>query len=99
GLPLAHALHKGGLPVLGFDIDATKIEALAAGRNYLVHLGDEMTRELAGSSRFSATGDFSRLGECDVVVVCVPTPLGHHQEPDLSYVLNAGAAIGKCLRP
>jgi UDP-N-acetyl-D-glucosamine dehydrogenase len=97
GLPMAAALHKGGLAVLGFDIDPSKIEALAAGRNYLVHLGDEMTRELAGG-RFEATSDFSRLGECDVVVVCVPTPLGHHQEPDLSYVLNAGAAIGKCLR-
>jgi UDP-N-acetyl-D-glucosamine dehydrogenase len=97
GLPLAHALHKGGLPVLGFDIDASKIEALKAGRNYLAHLGEEMVRELAGE-RFEATGDFSRLGECDAVVVCVPTPLGDHQEPDLSYVLNAGAAIGKRLR-
>jgi UDP-N-acetyl-D-glucosamine dehydrogenase len=99
GLPLAHALFKGGLPVLGFDIDKTKVEALAAGRNYLAHLGDEMTKELAASKRFSATTDFARLGECDVIIVCVPTPLGHHQEPDLSYVLNAGAAIGKCLRP
>jgi UDP-N-acetyl-D-glucosamine dehydrogenase len=98
GLPLAHALHKGGLPVLGFDIDPGKIESLAAGRNYLAHLGHEMTRELAGSDRFSATADFSRLGECDVIVVCVPTPLGAHQEPDLSYVRSAGAAIGKCLR-
>jgi len=99
GLPLAHALHTGGLPVLGFDIDQSKIDALGAGRNYLIHLGDGMTKELAASKRFSATADFSRLGECDVVIVCVPTPLGHHQEPDLSYVLNAGAAIGRCLRP
>src|SRR5262245_18585998 len=80
GLPLAHALHKGGLAVLGFDVDPGKIEALAAGRNYLAHLGDEMARELAGG-RFSATTDFARLGECDVVIVCVPTPLGEHQEP------------------
>jgi len=99
GLPLAHALHTGGLPVLGFDIDLSKIEMLKQGKNYLVHLGHGMTQNLAASGRFEATTDFARLGECDVVIVCVPTPLGHHQEPDLSYVLNAGAAIGRCLRP
>jgi UDP-N-acetyl-D-glucosamine dehydrogenase len=99
GLPLAHALNRGGLPVLGFDIDQAKIDTLAAGHNYLAHLGDEMVRQLAATKRFAATTDFSRLGECDAIVVCVPTPLGSHQEPDLSYVLKAGAAIGKCLRP
>jgi UDP-N-acetyl-D-glucosamine dehydrogenase len=98
GLPLAHALHQGGLPVLGFDIDQSKIDALKQGRNYLIHLGDEMTQDLAKSGRFSATTDFARLGECDAVIVCVPTPLGKHQEPDLSYVLKAGESIGKCLR-
>lgn len=98
GLPLAHSLHQGGLPVLGFDVDASKIDALAAGRNYLQHLGNEMTKTLSSSSRFDATSDFSRLGECDVILVCVPTPLGKHNEPDLSYVINSALAIGKTLR-
>jgi UDP-N-acetyl-D-glucosamine dehydrogenase len=98
GLPLAHALHRGGLPVLGFDIDEQKVEMLARGENYLKHLGAEMTRTLAQSDRFEATSDFSRLGECDCVVVCVPTPLGAHREPDLSYVLNSARAIGRTLR-
>ncbi|MBL8764891.1 MAG: nucleotide sugar dehydrogenase [Phycisphaerae bacterium] len=98
GLPLAHALHQGGLPVLGFDIDPEKIDALAKGVNYLKHLGDDMVRDLAGSERFRATVDFSRLGECDAVLVCVPTPLGKHLEPDMSYVVAAGNAIGRCIR-
>jgi UDP-N-acetyl-D-glucosamine dehydrogenase len=99
GLPLAHALHRGGLPVLGFDVDPRKIEALRDGVNYLKHLGEEMTRELSASKRFSATTDLTRLGEADVVIVCVPTPLGRHQEPDLSYVVGSAAAIGRALRP
>jgi UDP-N-acetyl-D-glucosamine dehydrogenase len=99
GLPLAHTLHSGGLRILGFDIDPTKISALAAGTNYLKHLGDEMTTDLSGSERFRATTDFSRLGEADAILVCVPTPLGRHQEPDLSYVVRAAESIGRTLRP
>jgi len=98
GLPLAHTLHRGGAKILGFDIDPAKIVALKEGRNYLQHLGDEMVTDLSKSSKFSATTDMSRLGECDVVIVCVPTPLGKHQEPDLAYVINSGVAIGKTLR-
>lgn len=98
GLPLAHTLHAGGFRVLGFDIDQAKIDALAAGRNYLKHLGGEMTRELSESERFSATTDFSRLSEPDAIIVCVPTPLGRHQEPDMSYVINSSRDIGRTLR-
>ncbi len=98
GLPLAHALHEGGLPVLGFDIDPAKIDALDRGENYLKHLGDSMTTTLSKSDRFAATADFSRLGECDCVIVCVPTPLGKHREPDLSYVIDSAKAIGRTLR-
>jgi UDP-N-acetyl-D-glucosamine dehydrogenase len=99
GLPLAHALHQGGLPVVGFDIDRRKIDCIARKENYLKHLGDEMISSLADSKRFSATTDFARLGECDVIIVCVPTPLGRHQEPDISYILNTAEAIGRTLRP
>ncbi|MDZ4831477.1 MAG: nucleotide sugar dehydrogenase [Phycisphaerae bacterium] len=98
GLPLAHALHKGGLPVLGFDIDKKKIDCIARKENYLKHLGDEMVISLADSDRFEATTDFSRLGEADVIIVAVPTPLGRHQEPDISYILQTAEAIGKTLR-
>ena len=98
GLPLCHALHQGGLRVLGFDIDEEKIVHLAAGRSYLEHFGEQRTKELTGSARFGATADFSRLGEVDAVLVCVPTPVGPHREPDLSYVESAGRLCGRTLR-
>ncbi len=98
GLPLAHAMHEGGFRVLGFDIDPSKIKCLAEGTNYLKHLGEEMTTTLSRSKRFSATMDFSRLSEPDAIIVCVPTPLGRHQEPDLSFIVNSARDIGKVLR-
>jgi len=98
GLPLAHALHEGGFRVLGFDIDPSKIKNLAEGTNYLKHLGEEMTTTLSRSKRFGATMDFSRLSEPDAIIVCVPTPLGRHQEPDLSFIVNSARDIGKVLR-
>jgi len=99
GLPLAHALHQGGLPILGFDIDQGKIDAIREGRNYLVHLGNELITSLRDSKRFEGTTDFGRLGEADVIIICVPTPLGKHWEPDISYILQTAEAIGKTLRP
>ena len=99
GLPLAHALHQGGLPIIGFDIDQGKIDAIKAGRNYLVHLGNELIASLRDSKRFQGTTDFGRLGEADVIIICVPTPLGKHWEPDISYILQTAEAIGKTLRP
>jgi UDP-N-acetyl-D-glucosamine dehydrogenase len=57
-----------------------------------------MTRTLSRSPKFSATADFSRLGECDAIVICVPTPLGKHQEPDISYIVNSATDIGRTLR-
>ena len=98
GLPLAAAMHSAGYRVRGFDVDRDKIESLARGKNYLRHLGDEMTRVLAASDRFDATGDFATLGEPDAVLVCLPTPLNEAREPDLSYVERAGAQIGATLR-
>src|ERR1700741_3000330 len=89
GLPLAHALHEAGLKVFGFDTDPQKVESLTRGRSYIKHLGDSVAQSLAESGRFAATSDMSRLGEPDVLIVCVPTPLGHHQEPDLSYVVKS----------
>ena len=61
GLPLASAFVKAGFPVLGFDTDASKIEDLDAGRNYLRHLGDDMTQTMKASDHFEATTDFDRL--------------------------------------
>jgi UDP-N-acetyl-D-glucosamine dehydrogenase len=99
GLPLARAFHDAGFPVLGFDVDASKITALAAGRTYIQHLGADFTRAMASSGRFGATTDFSRLKEPDALIVCVPTPLGHHLEPDLTYIERTSDDIARTLRP
>ena len=98
GLPMANALHGGGLRVLGFDIDPGKIEHLERGENYLKHLGEEMTGRLSESDRFEATTDFDRLDEPDVILVCVPTPVDKNLEPDLSFVIQTATAIGSKLR-
>jgi UDP-N-acetyl-D-glucosamine dehydrogenase len=99
GLPLAHTFHEAGARVLGFDTDPKKVEALTQGRNYIKHLGDSVAQSLSQSGRFSATSDLTRLREPDAIIVCVPTPLGPHHEPDLSYVTQSAAAIGRALRP
>jgi UDP-N-acetyl-D-glucosamine dehydrogenase len=99
GLPLADALHTGGLTILGFDIDPRKIQLLSRGESYLKHLGPQISEMLAASDRFSATTDFTRLDEPDVILVCVPTPVGPHLEPDLTYVIQTAEAIGRRLRP
>jgi UDP-N-acetyl-D-glucosamine dehydrogenase len=99
GLPLAAAFHRAGFPVLGFDVDPRKIELLRRGENYLKHLGPGMVAEMRKAGRFDATADFSRLGEADAVISCVPTPLGRHLEPDLSYVERTADDIARTLRP
>ncbi len=99
GLPLCDALHGGGLQVLGFDIDQTKIDALDQGQGYLSHLGPDLPLRLLSSERFQATSDFSRLSEADVIFVCVPTPLGPHQDPDLRFVHASARSVGESLRP
>ncbi len=99
GLPLARAFHEAGFPVMGFDVDPKKCELLNAGENYLKHLGEDYVKSLADSDRFEPTTDFGRLGEPDALLICVPTPLGKHFEPDLSYVLDTTEAIAKTLRP
>ncbi|MEM8737567.1 MAG: nucleotide sugar dehydrogenase [Planctomycetota bacterium] len=98
GLPLIRTFYDAGFRVLGFDVDPRKIEMLRRGENYLKHLGEGMVREMAASDRFEATTDMARLGEVDAVLVCVPTPLGQHLEPDLSYVERTARDIAAQLR-
>ena len=98
GLPLMHAFHNAGFRVIGFDVDPDKIAALRRGENYLKHLGPSMVKDMLAAGRFEVTDDFSRLGEPDVVISCVPTPLGSHLEPDLSYVEKTAEDIAKTLR-
>ena len=98
GLPLLRAFNAAGFKVIGFDVDQTKIDALHAGRNYLKHLGSGFVKEMVASGRFDATTDVMRMGECDALISCVPTPLGVHLEPDLAYVEQTAIDIAKTMR-
>ena len=98
GLPLLHAFHRAGFSVIGFDIDPNKISALHRGENYLKHLGGSMVSDMKKAGRFDATDNFSRLCEAYAVISAVPTPLGKHLEPDLSYVEQTAIDIAKTLR-
>jgi UDP-N-acetyl-D-glucosamine dehydrogenase len=99
GLPLAMAAWDAGFSVLAFDTDPEKIVKLAAGEPYLRHIAPDKLTAMAADARFAATGEFERLAECDVIAMCVPTPLGAHGEPDLSYVERTSEAIAARLRP
>jgi UDP-N-acetyl-D-glucosamine dehydrogenase len=98
GLPLALVFTEAGFPVIGFDVDRGKIDALRRGESYIKHIGrDRVARAIAGR-KFDATIDFDRLSECDAILICVPTPLGEHREPDNSFIHNTARAIAKRLR-
>lgn len=98
GLPLLATFHKAGFPVTGFDVDPIKIAALHRGENYLKHLGSDLVSKMRSAGKFDATADMGRLGECDVIISCVPTPLGRHREPDLSYIEACARDIARTLR-
>ncbi|MGC8915531.1 MAG: nucleotide sugar dehydrogenase [Thermoanaerobaculum sp.] len=98
GLPLALTFAEAGFRVLGFDVDPAKVEALNDGRCYIKHLDGGRVQAARDKRLLEATGDFRRLGETDAILICVPTPLGRHREPDLSYVLKTADLIAATLR-
>jgi UDP-N-acetyl-D-glucosamine dehydrogenase len=98
GLPLALVFEEAGFTVVGFDVDPAKPLTLARGESYIRHIAAARIAAAFGRGRISATSDFARLDECDALVVCVPTPLGKHREPDLSFVKGTAETIAAHLR-
>jgi UDP-N-acetyl-D-glucosamine dehydrogenase len=98
GLPLVLLFSESGFRVIGFDVDAKKVDALHRGESYIRHIGPERVAAAFSGGRAEATADYDRLSECDAILICVPTPLGHHREPDLKYVRMTAEAIAKRLR-
>ena len=98
GLPLAVAVFNAGFPIIGFDVDDKKIEHLNNGTPYLEHLGSDFAKGFVDSERFLGTTDATSLANADIISICVPTPLGVHNEPDLTYVLESTRAVAKILR-
>jgi UDP-N-acetyl-D-glucosamine dehydrogenase len=98
GLPLVKTFLSKGFKVIGFDIDVRKVRLLNAGRSYIRHISTAELKAFLKTKAFAATADFKRLREADAILICVPTPLDAHRNPDLSYVLDTTRVIAAHLR-
>ena len=98
GLPLVREFHKAGFNVTGFDVDPQKVDLLNKGKSYIRHITSESIKNLIADGRFKATTDFTNLKDIDCIIICVPTPLNKHREPDLSFVFNTTRSIAGHLR-
>ena len=98
GLPLALRYAEAGFRVLGFDIDPAKVDKLNGGCSYIEHISAAKIAIAVSDGLFSATTDFSRIGEVEAVILCVPTPLNKYREPDMSFVIDTTDAVKPYLR-
>ena len=98
GLPLMWTFHEKEMPVIGFDIDSKKVNCINEGIPYIKHLGKDKMQKLAASDLCDATDDFKRLREADALLMCVPTPLDNHREPEMRFVVDTTKVIGENLR-
>ena len=98
GLPLIVEFGLKGYESLGFEVDETKTSEINAGRSYIVDVTSENVAKCVADKKLVATTDFSKLGDCDVIIICVPTPLRKTKDPDMSYILTAGGEIQNYMR-
>jgi len=98
GLPLNLCFVEKGFRSIGFDIDQSKIDVLQQGKSYIKHIPDERIAAALHSNLFDAITDFSRLKECDAVLIAVPTPLNKNREPEMEYIVKSCEAIVPCLQ-
>ncbi|MCR4316242.1 MAG: nucleotide sugar dehydrogenase [Planctomycetes bacterium] len=98
GLPIVSGFHKAGFRTVGFDVDENKVRKLSAGESYILTIQAPRVKEMRESNRFEATSDFSRLREVDAIIICVPTPLDKHLQPDMKYIESTLENIARMLR-
>ena len=99
GLPLATTFAQAQLKVIGFDKNPDKVNKINKGNNYISDILDEEFREVVNNGKLSASDDFSRINECDALIICVPTPLDIFKKPDMSYIESACIEIGQNMKP
>lgn len=100
GLPLAVNFAEAGIRTLGFDPNADKVRMINEGENYIGDIRDAVLREVVVDRiTLSATTDFSRIKECDALIICVPTPLDPFRKPDMSFIEVASTEIGRHMKP
>ncbi|MDL1892078.1 nucleotide sugar dehydrogenase [Sphingobacteriales bacterium CHB3] len=98
GLPLGLCFAEKKFRCVGFDIDRKKTDALSKGESYIKHIPSERIRQAVCSGMFSATTDFSKIAECDAVLIAVPTPLNKNREPDMSYIVSTCETVTPYVR-
>ena len=98
GLPLCIRFCESGLKVVGLDVDQEKVDAINAGKSYIQHIDAGTISALTSECSLRASTNFSDVQQCDAVLICVPTPLGKHREPDISYVMETAQSIAPFLK-
>jgi UDP-N-acetyl-D-glucosamine dehydrogenase len=98
GLPLIVEFCLKGFRGIGFEVDEKKAAEISAGRSHIVDVPDENVKKCVDAGKLSATTDFSKLVECDAIIICVPTPLRKTKDPDMSYIIAAGEEVQKYMR-
>ncbi len=98
GLPLALLFARKGFRTTGFDVDLAKISSLQRGESYIHHISPQVVSQQVGNKHLIASSDFGTLKEMDAIIVCVPTPLDEHREPDLTFVRNTAQLVSSHLR-
>jgi UDP-N-acetyl-D-glucosamine dehydrogenase len=99
GLPLAVTFAGEGVSVTGFDNSPERVWAVNSGSNYIPDIDDGVFSELVQSGRLNASDNFGGLKNCDVVIICVPTPLDRFKKPDTPYIENACSEIARNMKP
>lgn len=98
GLPLAVSFAESGVQVIGFEKSASKVERINSGENYIKDISDELLKKIIEGKTLVATTDFSRMKECDALIICVPTPLDKFRKPDMSFIESACLDIGRNMK-
>jgi UDP-N-acetyl-D-glucosamine dehydrogenase len=98
GLPLAVETARSGFRSLGYDVNASVVASINAGTSHILDIQSDILKAYVGEGLLSATTDRARLAECDIISICVPTPLSKTKDPDLSYVISAATMIAETLR-
>ena len=98
GLPLCIRFCESGINVIGLDVDQDKVDAINDGKSYIKHIDSVTIKRLTSTGSLKASTKFEEIRSCDAILICVPTPLGQHREPDISYVLETGKSIAPFLK-
>lgn len=98
GLPLAAATAKAGYKTIGIDVDGSKVKSLNEGLSYIDAVRDDELANYVKLGLFEASSDFARLSACQIIIICVPTPLTKHRDPDLTFVVETTKSIAAHLK-